>query len=94
MIVTHGKIYETCAACGKLVRLNKPVFGSMHLCATEEEQAIAHDAVEAQRHAMRSTEDERLLRLLQGPGLGWHERPGQGVAVHRSPALSHSLHAR
>lgn len=37
MIVAGSGIYEKCANCGKLVRLNKPLFGSMHLCLTDEE---------------------------------------------------------
>lgn len=29
-----------CEWCGKVVRLNKPLFGSMHLCLTEEGRAL------------------------------------------------------
>ena len=34
-IVTGGKIYMRCPACGKLVRVNKPIIGSLHVCADE-----------------------------------------------------------
>jgi hypothetical protein len=30
--------YEVCGVCGKLVRLNKPLLGSLHICLTEEER--------------------------------------------------------
>jgi len=31
-------IYETCSVCGKQVQLNKWLFGSLHLCLTDEER--------------------------------------------------------
>jgi hypothetical protein len=37
MIETHGKLYDRCRRCGKLVRLNKPIFGAMHFCVTPED---------------------------------------------------------
>lgn len=33
LIITNGKIYGYCLNCGKLVRINKPIIGSMHVCA-------------------------------------------------------------
>ena len=43
MIVTHGKLYDFCTACGKLVRINKPIVGSLHVCSgrrhKEEEES-------------------------------------------------------
>jgi hypothetical protein len=33
-----GKLMVVCAACGKLVRADKPLVGSWHLCLTEEER--------------------------------------------------------
>lgn len=35
MIVTNGKIYCQCKDCGKLVRLNKAFFGSLHICVDQ-----------------------------------------------------------
>jgi len=32
MIIAGGKIYDTCGDCGQLVRVNKPLFGSLHIC--------------------------------------------------------------
>lgn len=36
-IVVSGKIYAVCDVCRQLVRINKPIFGSLHLCLTDEE---------------------------------------------------------
>ena len=33
-----GKIYGFCKYCGRMVRINKPIFGSFHFCLTEEER--------------------------------------------------------
>lgn len=33
-----GKLYGVCNDCGKVVRLDKPLFGSAHLCTTQEER--------------------------------------------------------
>jgi hypothetical protein len=35
MIIAGNKIYETCDNCGKLVQINKPFFGGLHLCNRE-----------------------------------------------------------
>lgn len=32
IIEIAGKIYGKCANCHKLVRIDKPIFGSLHLC--------------------------------------------------------------
>lgn len=34
--------WARCAACGQVVRINKPVIGSLHLCLTECEQRRSH----------------------------------------------------
>jgi|10_taG_2_1085330.scaffolds.fasta_scaffold191724_2 hypothetical protein len=33
ILVVGNKFYSECDACGKLVCLNKTLFGSMHVCA-------------------------------------------------------------
>ena len=33
----HGKLYAVCGKCQKLVRLDKPIFGGLHICEGEEE---------------------------------------------------------
>lgn len=38
MIIAGNGIYEKCCDCGKLVKINKFLFGSLHLCLTEEEK--------------------------------------------------------
>jgi hypothetical protein len=37
-----GKAYARCLTCGKLVQANKPLFGDLHFCLTECEQARRH----------------------------------------------------
>lgn len=76
MIVTGGKIYEWCAQCGRLVRLNKPILGSLHVCSNPPQDAasIAYrhaqlkqdlDAAwEAGRPQQTQVESDRRLRLL------------------------------
>jgi hypothetical protein len=36
--IVGSKIYCRCEECGSLVRINKPIFGDLHLCLTEEEK--------------------------------------------------------
>ena len=38
MIVVGNQIWETCAVCGKFIRINKVIFGSLHICLTDEER--------------------------------------------------------
>jgi hypothetical protein len=33
VVITNGKLYAKCDKCGKIVRLNKFLFGSLHPCA-------------------------------------------------------------
>jgi len=39
LLVVGGKIYALCGDCDSLVRINKPLFGSMHICLTPGEIA-------------------------------------------------------
>ena len=39
LIIAGSKIYGTCIYCHSLVRLNKPIFGSLHICLTDAERA-------------------------------------------------------
>lgn len=41
-----GGIYDRCAKCGRLVKLNKFLFGDLHLCAGEEEKGPEVDFFE------------------------------------------------
>ena len=38
MIQVGNKLIERCVDCGKLVRVNKWLFGSMHICITDLER--------------------------------------------------------
>jgi hypothetical protein len=61
LFATGGKTYSVCAGCSKIVRTNKPIFGSIHICATEEEQ-VAH------RQAIRANVQRNLAVLRSGRG--------------------------
>lgn len=37
MIFAGNQIWDHCQICGKFVRINKPIFGSLHICLSEEE---------------------------------------------------------
>ncbi len=33
IVAVGGKMYALCSTCGNIVRINKPLLGSVHLCA-------------------------------------------------------------
>lgn len=37
-ITADGKVIMQCGYCGKFVRLNKPLLGSLHICLSEAER--------------------------------------------------------
>lgn len=41
-----GGIYDRCAKCGRIVKLNKFLFGDLHICAGEEEKGPEVDFFE------------------------------------------------
>lgn len=61
MMELAGKLYEVCATCGQIVRFDKPLLGSLHICVTEEEardfrQQIAREAAIARQTLERAKE--------------------------------------
>lgn len=36
--VVGNKLYSKCYACGKMIRVDRFIFGSMHLCVEEPQQ--------------------------------------------------------
>lgn len=44
MFESCGKLYGICRYCKKVVRIDKPVLGSMHICVTSEERQQIDDA--------------------------------------------------
>lgn len=50
MIVVGNGIYEKCCNCGSLVKINKWLFGSMHICLNEEELRLKRQAQQMIRH--------------------------------------------
>lgn len=45
----NGRAYAQCPTCGKPVRVNKPVLGTLHLCLTPCEIAGRHLDVKTRR---------------------------------------------
>lgn len=43
VVAAGRKLYQRCGVCGGIVRINKPIVGSMHFCLTEEERALRED---------------------------------------------------
>jgi len=42
LLVAGGKLYDRCVRCDSLVRVNKPLLGSAHICLTDCEAAKRH----------------------------------------------------
>lgn len=40
MKIIGGKLMAVCPNCSKIIRLDKPILGSLHACTTEEEQRL------------------------------------------------------
>lgn len=38
MKIVGNKIYDVCGQCGQIVCINKTIFGSTHVCITDEEK--------------------------------------------------------
>jgi hypothetical protein len=34
----NGKVYAVCGNCGRIIRFDKPLIGSLHFCTTEAER--------------------------------------------------------
>lgn len=33
LVTINGKVYTQCVRCGSIIRFDKPIFGSLHVCA-------------------------------------------------------------
>ena len=63
MIVAGNCIYDTCPICGKLVKLNKFIFGALHICLSDEE------VTERRKHAAAAIQNQLAATSYAG-GLG------------------------
>jgi len=45
--VVGNRLMGKCYACGKIIRINKPFLGSMHLCLTDEELGMPDEQTKA-----------------------------------------------
>lgn len=66
MIIAGNGIYERCADCGNLVKLNKWIFGGLHFCLTDEERSSRKsfcdwhpDDTQATRNEMARRQNEK-----------------------------------
>jgi hypothetical protein len=61
-IFTVGsKMYGVCYDCGKIVQTNKPIFGSVHICTTDEERRAFAAQISAKAAA-----NVRALSTMKG----------------------------
>lgn len=68
MIVTGGKIYDVCGYCNNLVRLNKPIVGSMHICVSPDERSYIDRCEEAKNKQINACKNKNSLGgLLYDP---------------------------
>ena len=44
-VISGGKVFDRCVRCGKLVQLNKALFGSLHTCVSDCVLAKKHLAL-------------------------------------------------
>ena len=47
MKIVGGKLMDVCPDCAKIVRLDKPIFGSAHICSSPEERKQYADVIRA-----------------------------------------------
>lgn len=40
VIVIGHRLYARCSKCGSIIRINKPLFGSLHFCTREEAEDL------------------------------------------------------
>ena len=48
-VIVGNKIYARCQECGKLVQVNKTLFGALHICDSEENLNRALKALKEMR---------------------------------------------
>ena len=48
------KLLDVCRDCGKLIRIDKPIFGSLHVCSTMEERALYPEIIRGRVEAMEA----------------------------------------
>lgn len=63
MLIAGEGIYDTCPRCGKLVKLNKFLFGDLHLCSLDEtrDEKIIKDMMQKQHGGRTARETAELM---------------------------------
>ena len=78
MIRTCGKIYEYCELCGKLVRLNKSILGSLHVCLTDEEICERENAIRQKEQQWQQMKGE-VMGITQSKFNWWAQEQAEVV---------------
>jgi len=85
-----SRLYSVCAQCGSLVRINKPLFGSLHLCSipgppTKEMHNGCVKCGSPGHDASRCKNGDRTLKGLQDSeaGAGAWRKPSKYPEVMR-----------
>lgn len=71
-LVAGSKIYETCGKCGKLVQINKWLFGSLHVCRERIGSGVFRNLEEEtvpEKEKARRTIRKALAILKLPPGV-------------------------
>jgi len=79
------KVYSCCGKCGKSVRLNKPLFGSLHFC--DKTKAKLEYEQESKSHFEQQyclSDDEIRIRLM---ACGNYRNQMQQVSSHEFRAM-------
>ena len=53
MKIVGGKLMSVCSGCAKIIRLDKPILGSLHICTTDDERRIFASEIGRQYGAMK-----------------------------------------
>lgn len=52
-VFVNGKVYALCPQCRQVIRMNKPLIGSLHLCTTAESVPAATQQEMNRREGIR-----------------------------------------
>lgn len=55
--IVGNKLMAVCRDCEKVIRVDKPIFGSLHICLTQEEKQIKQQA-ELQARLQKNYRDQ------------------------------------
>ena len=62
MIISNGKIFDVCFSCGEIIQLNKFLFGSLHICASEEERNMYANQILFKYNINKNRLDKSIIK--------------------------------